>query len=1039
MERPFTMLYLSCFKYESLSALSVFFNCYKQLKGIPGLIGVGLMLILPNIIQGQVYNFTTHTPSDGLIQSQVRAILQDHQRFLWLGTHGGISKYDGKQFFSITPEDGLISEFVTCLYQDQNKDVWIGTEQGISRFDGKTFINYTQSSGLSDDYINTIYEDDAGRIWLGTRTGISVMYGGEWRSDYLNWEGFDVMPAVNALVEGKDGELFVGTSSGLYIVKGDHLRPVLFDGEFKKVNILSMYMTAEEEMWIGTDQGLWRWDQRKLEVFNRESGHLPHNTVFCLEKDIDGQLWIGTGNGVTRYDNESFVTMTGETNTRRYIIRSIASDIEGNIWLGTDGGGLQKVIQGVFRSLDMSDGMKSDIAKSFIEDEKGRIWISTYDQGIDVYEDGFFTTHFGQEDGLGGNDISYSIKDRMGNFWFATYSEGVTKYDGNRFEILNMGSGLLSNQVFCLAEIQDKEIWMGTDQGICVWKKGRVVRMYRKEDGLPDNTVYHINRDRLGNIWIATSKGVCRLRKDEIVSYADGGIPHEVFSSLEDKWGRIWFATSNGLFFYDQGEFILVPISGAPGAHNVVSLVTEADSMLWIGTENGAYRLNLANFRPDRRFQYEHYTQKDGLPSMECNANAAFYDSQGNIWIGTVEGAIIHPEGAFRDIEDIPPIVHVTTVRLGLEETDWSKLGYTIQRFSSTPEDLELSHSNNRLAFDYIGISLKSPRQIEYKFKLDGLDKDWSPSTRQTSASYSNLASGTYTFMVVAKSESEKWEYNAPASYTFTIKPAYYETLWFWCIVSLGLGLLGWFVYRYWASERRRNEEEERIKNQAEKLQLEHQALYAMMNPHFTFNALQSIQYFIHRQDRIAANKFLSSFAKLIRKNLESTKSEFISLQEEVDRLRLYLSLEQMRFPEKFTYEVKVDPNLDSQAVLIPPMILQPFVENSIKHGIMSLDEDGCILINIYKQNETYMSVEVIDNGIGVEASQRRRANRPSGHVSKGMQITKDRLALFSRMTGKSHQLTISEIGDNGAIEGTRVTIVLPIHRLEKAPETVGV
>jgi len=223
-------------------------------------------------------------------------------------------------------------------------------------------------------------------------------------------------------------------------------------------------------------------------------------------------------------------------------------------------------------------------------------------------------------------------------------------------------------------------------------------------------------------------------------------------------------------------------------------------------------------------------------------------------------------------------------------------------------------------------------------------------------------------------------------------------------------------------------QEETRIRNTAEKLQLEHQALYAMMNPHFTFNALQSIQYFIHRQDKKAANKFLSSFAKLVRKNLESTKSDFISLNEELDRLKLYLSLEKMRFPEKFDYSVSSDPDIVLSDIQIPPMILQPFVENSIKHGIMPLDADGMIEVDLHKQDEDYLSITIKDNGIGIEASKKAHANRPNDHVSKGMQITLDRLALFARMTDKNYALDIKEIkNEKGEVKGTLVEMILPI------------
>ena len=866
-------------------------------------------------------------------------------------------------------------------------------------------------------------------IWVGTRDGLRVWTDQGWQEEAYTWEGITTTPRVQVLIPDLEGGMWIGSSTGLIRWESGIITSKAIPGIPEHINILSLLEDQKNRLWVGTDLGLymWDWETGSLTHFNRYQGELPNNTIYSLTEDVDGQIWIGTGSGGLIFSGEQFLAQSWGEENLDFKIRAIYPDHEGNMWLGTDGGGVLKVIQGVFQTISRKDGLKSNIAKSFLEDDAGRIWISSFDQGIDVYDQGEIVQHYDQQNGLGGSDISYSYKDSQGRLWFASYTGGLTRYDG-KFTVFNESHGLASNQVFSMVELRPGKLLVGSDKGVNIIEGDRIIEHWDMEEGLPDNTIYALFIDKQDNIWMGSPTGVFRKKGDKITAYGlNEGIPEAVFSILQDPWGRLWFATSDGLYFYDSGQFIFVRISGAQGAHNVVSLTLEADSLMWIGTENGAYRLNLSNFRPDRNFQFEHYTRKDGLPSMECNANAAFTDSQGNIWLGTVVGASFHPVGIRPRRQIQKPSIHITGVRLGLEKTTWPSLGFQVEPFSEVPVGLHLPHRSNRLAFDYIGISLKSPRQVEYKFKLVGLDENWSPSTRSNSTYYSNLASGQYTFQVVAKSEAERWDYSDPAIFNFEIEPAYYETAWFWILVGTLLGIIGYNIYRNIASERKRKEEEIRIKNQAEKLQLEHQALYAMMNPHFTFNALQSIQYFIHSKDKISANKFLSSFAKLIRKNLESTKSEFISLQEEVDRLKLYLSLEQMRFPEKFTYEVTVDPSLDTQAIQIPPMIFQPFVENSIKHGIMPKGKDGKIEVRITSEGEEYLRVEVRDNGIGVEASKIKKANRPSEHVSKGMQITQDRLALFARMTGKKHSLDIREIRDNGHVEGTLVELVVPL------------
>ena len=988
-----------------------------------------LLCILSVPVFSQVYNVTPFTSEEGLVQSQVWTLLQDHNGFLWVGTHGGIGKYDGRQFVNYTLEDSLTSDFITCLYQDAELNIWIGTQKGIACYDGHKFFTPGKDTSGIDVYVYDIEEGPDGNIWVGTREGLMVWDWEKWTFNPFSWQETEDIPDVEVISPDLEGGMWLGTNGGLFQYEQGQIYPRTLPNMPQGIYVMSLLEDQQNQLWVGTDLGLyvWNWENGNLIHFNSFQGHLPDNTIYALTEDAFGQIWVGTGDGGVIYNQGVIISKGWGREDQEGIVRAFLSDEEGNMWVGTDGRGLQKVIQGVFTEFDRQSGLQSNISKSFLEDNEGNIWISSYDKGIDIYENGKISDHIGPGQGLTTNGFYYSLKDSEGIIWLASRTAGLFRYDGE-FKAYNKVNGLASSVVYCISEVNPGEIWVGTDKGVSIIKNGKISKRLDESSGFPNNTIYAIRKDNNGNIWLGTPTGVHRMKEEKVLTFPPGeGISNPVFSILEDTRGRLWFATSNGLYFYDSGRFLFVRISGARGAHNVVSLALESDSLLWIGTENGAYRLDLSNFRPDRSFQFEHYTLKDGLPSMECNANALFTDSQGNVWIGTTGGTALHPSGIIPQRATQKPRIQLTGVRLGSEDTRWEELQYAVEPFSNIPRKLALPHSSNRLSFEWVGISLKSPKQVEYKYRLEGLGEDWSRSTRDNETSYSYLPSGKYTFQVVAKSEAERWDYSQPATFEFEIMAAFYEKAWFWLLVGTFLGIVGWLVYRNIAKERERKAEEIRIKDQAEKLQLEHQALYAMMNPHFTFNALQSIQYFVHTSDKISANKFLSSFAKLIRKNLESTKSEFISLEEEVDRLRLYLSLEQMRFPEKFTYDVSVDSELDSQSIQIPPMIFQPFVENSIKHGIMPKGKDGNIQVHISPHGEEYLRVEIRDNGIGVEASKIKKANRPSEHVSKGMQITQDRLALFARMTGKKHSLEIREIRDNGHVEGTLVELIVPL------------
>ena len=983
-------------------------------------------------LPAQVYNVTRYSTDDGLVQSQVMALLQDRWGYLWLGTHRGAAKFDGKQFHVIGTQEGLSSTFLADMAEDPRGGIWMATDNGLSYWDSKAFTNYHRSDGLPDNNIQCLRFDRDSNLWIGTQShGVVRHRRGQFDQPLRQ---ADTNASVQALLEDDQGRLWVGTLDGLRYSDPakQQLEPLTLPHSPPKTEVYDLLQDRQGRIWIGTNQGVWVYDDEQgLTYHPLDQPDLPSREVYCLTEDRDGQIWLGTGNGLIRYHQGTFTPLQRGDRLLAYHMASACTDYEGSIWFGTDGGGMRKITEGIFQSYSMKDKLSSNLAKSFLQDERGRIWISTKDRGINLFDQGRIVGQYTAQDGLGGDDICSSYQDQTGNFWFASYNGTLTRYANGRFMVFDQEDGLACNAVYWVTQGPQGKLYVCTDNGIFYWqeKENAFAPFLSRERGLIDNTVYNLLIDRKHRFWIGTSAGLMVGRVDSLISYLSSEVVgNNVITLLEDPIGRVWVGSSVGLTCFSGGQPEQVRISGAPGAHTVVGLVMEGTHYLWIGTENGAYRLELESYQPGKRPHLEHYTQKDGLPSLECNANAAFSDRQGDIWLGTAEGAIHRPAGTERRENEIQPKVYITQVR-AVTDQSWTAMGYPVDPFG-LPENPVLPYTDNRLDFTYIGISLRSPQQVEYRFMMEGVDQNWLRPTRQTSVFYPNLDPGQYTFKVMAKKESEPWDNDNCASFSFVIRPPFWRTWWFISLMSwLVLGV-GYVIYQSYAQRRRRRREQFRLQNAAEKLQLEHQALYAMMNPHFTFNALQSIQYFIHRQDRKSANKFLSSFAKLVRKNLESTKVDFISLSEEVERLKLYLSLEKMRFPEKFDYQVSLDYGSDLGEVQLPPMLLQPFVENSIKHGIMPLASNGLIRIDISQVDDDYLHILIEDNGIGLSASQARRANRPNDHVSKGMQITKDRLALFARITGKQYSLEIREIHHaEGQVSGTLVEIVLPIRQ----------
>jgi len=311
---------------------------------------------------------------------------------------------------------------------------------------------------------------------------------------------------------------------------------------------------------------------------------------------------------------------------------------------------------------------------------------------------------------------------------------------------------------------------------------------------------------------------------------------------------------------------------------------------------------------------------------------------------------------------------------------------------------------------------------VRYSYILEGAEKDWSPVTKNTFARFSNLGPGTYTFKVKSRNNEGKWNAN-PASFTFTVLTPWWKTWWFriFLIASVVSGV--YFAVRLRIQRIQWNEN-----NKVRLANNELKALRAQMNPHFIFNALNSIQHFIMNSDESGASKYLNKFAKLIRSILNNTEKTSVSLKDEVESLRLYIELEMLRFENKFDFDIDVDTNTDLDFYEVPTLLIQPYVENAIIHGLVPKKEKGHLQINIRIENN-FIICEILDNGIGRKNSSEIKANSiKKGHKSLGMKITRDRLELLNSVRNSSLSVNITDqIGSKGEAEGTKVEIFIPI------------
>ena len=410
--------------------------------------------------------------------------------------------------------------------------------------------------------------------------------------------------------------------------------------------------------------------------------------------------------------------------------------------------------------------------------------------------------------------------------------------------------------------------------------------------------------------------------------------------------------------------------------------------------------------------------------------NSSFIDKKGFLWFGTASGLVTYNPKLRRESFSSPHII-LKNILINYQYIDYKKYSDGTNR-NGLPINLRLPFSKNNLTFEIDGVSLSNYPGMKFQYWLEGQGTGWSPLNANTTVTYNSLPAGTY--ILHARSVDSRGNVSAEIKFQFLIKQAFYKTWWFIGLTSVLLIFVIYRIFQFRLKREREINEKETLEYKSRLLTLEQKSLNASMNRHFIFNSLNSIQYFINTQDRLSANRFLTNFAKLIRKNLDSSDDgSLVPLSQELERLELYMSLESMRFKDRFEYKINCPEGIDAESIIIPAMMLQPFIENSIIHGILP-DEDkiGLIEVNITLEKDLLI-IEIDDNGVGIETSINSKLNYDGDHRSQGMEITTKRIELLKKLSNRYFELIgpIQINNNDSSIKGTRVTLKFQVENLD--------
>jgi two-component sensor histidine kinase len=531
-------------------------------------------------------------------------------------------------------------------------------------------------------------------------------------------------------------------------------------------------------------------------------------------------------------------------------------------------------------------------------------------------------------------------------------------------------------------------------------------KIFKNSFLLPSRT-FSFYKDKKGVIWLGCLNGLWSFENETFIYHGNENdlLKSAIEDIKEDVNGTRYYATrGNGVLVYRDGNYTKITTANGLTSNNCKCLCVEQNNTVWVGSKNGICKLKYINgtwqvlkFNLNNTFDYEIF----GIEKIKKT-----------LWLFTNRGLLSYELGT-NEAEFLPQIY---INQFLVNET--THLKDSIRDFR---------YDENFIKLSFIGLSFQSLGKLYYTYKLDGLDTNWH-TTLSTSLQYPFLPPGDYTFLIKAVSFSGA-ESRYTASVHFTIRKPFWKTTWF--LISVFLALAGgtYLVFYYRLQTVKKKEEQKTLFNK-QMAELEMKALRSQMNPHFIFNAINSIQNYIVKNDSRTAQDYLAKFARLIRNVLENSRHEQIALRNELDTLKLYIELEQLRSPGKFIFKFTAGSEVNLDTTLIPPLILQPFVENAILHGLIPLtDRQGELTISLEKTNNKLLCI-IEDNGIGRKRARESRQKKQLAHQSMGLAVTESRIKAISGLQKEASGITIEDKTDPaGEGTGTRVIIAINLDK----------
>lgn len=1017
-------------------------------------------VIIPLLGSAQQYYTRTYTVDDGLPSNQVNCLYQDSIGRLWIGTDAGIAIFDGTEFQIITKKEGLASNDIRAITQDEHGNFWFACyDGGATKFDGKSFTTITTKDGFHSNYIRRLYFSKTfGMLFIGADDGFYTLTDGQlefygkangklqeeheivW---FLEGKGFVYVmpfkdyvlkfyPETKKLVQMKepsvDGEPLHHITSALVTSKGDTILGNRFLSREIESNrnihlsrtglVFNMCEDSDGNIWFplfgSIASGLIRWDGTNLVDYTARLGLEDIKTNYVLFDSISNNLFIATEqNGLvfkpkeifTSYSMQEFLKQEGDFRQLHYNSGKLYLVFKDMILWGTPNNfqplpidmvlesSSGDIIRGIINRFYEGKAIRSTplwlLPEFFLlaNDQNQNLWASTTVGFLRFSEDHTkFTKAFMPSIRYGAISFDHNNQLFCSSYWIDSL---YVINDPNLADTLTLQkfhskNSVLPKAISKMLPTSSGMLLSSIYGGLYLYDDSNLIHLNKTAPELPDNVSY-ICQDRDGNIVFCTNTGEIGI----------GAISNNAFTlkhrldSLDHSYGR-----------------------------NFIWMICDPQNQLYVGTNTGMLLVNLPELYSTGKKDIRYFSSAEGY--TDYSVASPVLDKDGNVWLASQQTLLKTDSKAIVRKNDAEP-----TILLSKLETSDSVYQFDnpLQPLADAGSHWKFPHASNNLTFHFTSINLLNPEKDHFSVQLKGFDESFKDVGTEHKAVYTNLPSGNYKFNVRVRNLNTQKE-QTQTLLTFRIKPPYWQTWWFMSIIILILLSSTGMLY-YWRIQSIRKS----ARINLEIAELEMKALQAQMNPHFVFNVLNSLQRYIMERDTSKGIKLLSDFSAMIRQTFTLASKKVITLEEEMAYLDSYLKLEQVRFGNKFQYAITNNTGAHPFEVHIPSMLLQPLVENAIKHGISPLpNNDGQLFVTFTDLNEHSLKCTIEDNGIGIEKSLAAKRDN-STRLEQAMSITQRRIELFTLSDKKAqYAVTVTDRSHiDPSLSGTIVEIILPI------------